>query len=1249
MISKNLRAVGLLLLLILARGLSASATTYNITSTTDGTGLNQLRGALLNADQSAGPHTINLPAGTYNITLGTITFGSIAQTISIVGAGAGSTIINMAGAGSSRDRIFLINTTGTIANVSTSISGVKFTNGYLTSDIYGGGAILAGGPYNTLTLTACEFSNNSFGASGGTTGGAVNISGGGTVTVSSCVFTSNSNPSNDGGALYFFLGATNGSPGSFTVSGCTFTGNTAGGSGGAIGVSAGGANTFSCSIVRNIFLNNVSSNSTAGGGGAISITNVSAAGNTSFINYNRFYGNTATATNSSRSAVSVGTGTQGNVDLSNNWWGCNNGAGTSGCADKAAVIVTGGGGTYTFSPYLQLKTSIASAACSGTSTTATVGFTSNSSGSAISSSNLTALSGTAVTFSAAKGALSNGQTTIQSSGTATVTLALTGSVPDTVRPVVDAVTNTDATARGIITVNAVAGISSQPQATSVCTGASTSFSVSATGSGVLSYQWRKGTTNLANGTTGNGSTLAGATSSSLTISGATASDAASNYNVVVTSSLCGSATSSDVALTVNTPPAIAAAGQPSSATPCPGAIASFTVAATGTAPLSYQWYKGTTALTNGSTGTGSTIAGATSATLNIAVVSASDNAANYNVKVTNSCSSTGVLSNQVALTTNTAPGVSIAASTAVCLGNIATITATVTGTAPFTYQWRKGTTNLTDGATGNGSTISGATSGTLTITNAVATDAASNYNVVVSNTCPAQATSGNGSLVITPTGTWLGGTSTAWSNTANWSCGTVPTSTIDVTIPAGTTYSPLIDVTNAVANNIVIASGASLGFSASANGITVNGSISGSGTFNTSGGKTSFTGSSQTIPALTYQSLQITGGGSKTLAGAITVTGVLTLGSGYVLLGGNDLTIGSSGSISGGSSASFVVVSGTGGLIQQGIGTGGRTGAVSFPIGISTTSYTPLQLDNSSGTADNFTARVINHTYSAYDAGDNNTGTAFSSNIVDRTWLLKEAVAGGSNATVTFQWNSGDELSGFTRSSCKVSHYVSGAWVANSVSAPAGGSNPYTQSMTGVTSFSPFGVGSGAANPLPLALLEFKGRFLQQDAELTWSMAQESSLSSFTIERSVDGLVYIPIGTLPATANNTQRSEYSWADEKPAGAELYYRLKGLDRGGQMWYSGTVILRRPLTPEPFNVYPNPVTGSDLFIRNSGSSAGETQILIRDIGGRIRGSHFFPESATASGTVRISLATLPAGTYLVECRNALGSAVTKIVKQ
>src|SRR6185295_16661023 len=101
-----------------------------------------------------------------------------------------------------------------------------------------------------------------------------------------------------------------------------------------------------------------------------------------------------------------------------------------------------------------------------------------------------------------------------------------------------------------------------------------SFNASASGTVPLAYQWQF-----------NGVNMSGATGTALTLSNVHTTDAG-NYTVVVTN-LAGSATSAVATLTVVSPPAITL--QPQSRTNNAGSTATFSTAADGTAPLSFQW------------------------------------------------------------------------------------------------------------------------------------------------------------------------------------------------------------------------------------------------------------------------------------------------------------------------------------------------------------------------------------------------------------------------------------------------------------------------------------------------------------------------------------------------------------------------------------------------------------------------------------------------------------------------------------
>jgi hypothetical protein len=119
-----------------------------------------------------------------------------------------------------------------------------------------------------------------------------------------------------------------------------------------------------------------------------------------------------------------------------------------------------------------------------------------------------------------------------------------------------------------------AAFTTQPQNQTVLAGSIVTLAATARGP-ALSYQW------LFNGT----NVLAGATAASLVLSNAQPADAG-NYTVVVTN-MASSITSAVAVLTVRVPPVIIASSQ--TRTNLAGTAATFSAAASGAGPLSYQW------------------------------------------------------------------------------------------------------------------------------------------------------------------------------------------------------------------------------------------------------------------------------------------------------------------------------------------------------------------------------------------------------------------------------------------------------------------------------------------------------------------------------------------------------------------------------------------------------------------------------------------------------------------------------------
>ncbi|PYU20294.1 MAG: hypothetical protein DMG30_21565 [Acidobacteria bacterium] len=251
----------------------------------------------------------------------------------------------------------------------------------------------------------------------------------------------------------------------------------------------------------------------------------------------------------------------------------------------------------------------------------------------------------------------------------------------------------------ILTVNSPPAVTTQPVNQTVAAGQAASFSVTATGTAPLSYQWKK-----------NGTNISGATVSSYATPPTIASDSGAQFTVVI-SNVASTTTSRSATLTVNVPPAIAV--QPVSQTVTAGQTATFSVTATGTAPLSYQWQKN-----------GAAISGATSSSYTTPATTSSDTGAQFTVIVSNSAGA--VTGNAAILTVNPAPvAPSITtqpASQTVTAGQTATFSVTATGTAPLNYQWQK-----------NGAAISGATSSSYTTPATTSSDIGAQFTVIVSN------------------------------------------------------------------------------------------------------------------------------------------------------------------------------------------------------------------------------------------------------------------------------------------------------------------------------------------------------------------------------------------------------------------------------------------------------------------------------------------------------------------------------------
>ncbi|MGX5857942.1 T9SS type A sorting domain-containing protein [Dyadobacter jiangsuensis] len=151
-----------------------------------------------------------------------------------------------------------------------------------------------------------------------------------------------------------------------------------------------------------------------------------------------------------------------------------------------------------------------------------------------------------------------------------------------------------------------------------------------------------------------------------------------------------------------------------------------------------------------------------------------------------------------------------------------------------------------------------------------------------------------------------------------------------------------------------------------------------------------------------------------------------------------------------------------------------------------------------------------------------------------------------------------------------------------------------------VTGFSVFFV-SASKDPLPVRLISFTARAEEQDAVLSWSVADPENFSHFEVHRSSNGRQFSIVDTIGF--NNT-RMHYDVVDQNAgqnAGMDgnIYYRLKMIDLDGTYAFSNMKQISMPVT-ERF-VYPNPA--SQRFWLNAAELRNASSVQILNSGGQI----------------------------------------------
>jgi fibronectin-binding autotransporter adhesin len=454
-------------------------------------------------------------------------------------------------------------------------------------------------------------------------------------------------------------------------------------------------------------------------------------------------------------------------------------------------------------------------------------------------------------------------------------------------------------------------------------------------------------------------------------------------------------------------------------------------------------------------------------------------------------------------------------------------------------------------------------------------------------------------------------------------------------------------------------------FDATTQNTTILGNwINNGGTHTATGASTvNFNGSTaQTIggsAATTFNNLIIDNAAGVALGNNETVNAVLTMTNGNLTIPtGNTLTVESGSAIAGsgfGLSKNIIAQvnysTGAKGFLR--VNNMAASAAYLFPVGDGI-NYLPVTLTptdvqaNNSFSVCSFEGLTVN--------GEPN-GTPFTvpqkNNTVDAVWTVNYNGPGSPTAAaadMTVAWPEsleGINFTGYGGIIIGIAHYGP-SWGA---AIGTGDNSANTATRTGITQFSPFGVGKiePAGGTLAIKIIYFNGSKGNNVNNLYWKAECTSSFAKFDLERSTDGVNFTSITVVTATQARCELP-FSYNDYMAPAGNVYYRIRIIDADGKVTYSAIVKLGSAVKEiELAGFMPNPVAGNAAQLKINTTKADVVNLVVIALDGKIL-QRTTVQLQPGSSIINMDMTTLPAGAYLLKGIFSDGeSNAIKFIKQ
>jgi len=141
-----------------------------------------------------------------------------------------------------------------------------------------------------------------------------------------------------------------------------------------------------------------------------------------------------------------------------------------------------------------------------------------------------------------------------------------------------------------------------------------------------------------------------------------------------------------------------------------------------------------------------------------------------------------------------------------------------------------------------------------------------------------------------------------------------------------------------------------------------------------------------------------------------------------------------------------------------------------------------------------------------------------------------------------------------------------------------------------------------ASKALPVVVTDIKASLKDKAVKVEWTSHTETNIDRYEIERSDDAQNFVRQGVVSAKGNNSTSQLYEWLDQSPVTGANFYRIKVIEKSGEVKYTAVVKVDIAKTAGSITVYPNPVRGNKFSINMKNMEKGRYIVMLYNNAGQ-----------------------------------------------